>query len=927
MTPNFVFIFISGGYVTRDPCEPGQHRELNDNRRSTGYRLGSHESPLCDVNLADSWYRFTGDAGGKMAEQCPRRGQETHLKDPQRFFIRGYEAFRQDREDRHKGGILTLIKISIPAVETSRSGKEELEHHTVKLLLPSGELLITNCYSPPGSALALHKCGTVSPIWMNDTHPSVPGPAEMKWACVYLGDLSGAATCCSQVLAIGVKNCGHFFVYYLKASLGCPIAYCAGTSSGSGSGGSSSTSGGSGSTSGGSGSTSGGSGSSQYPTITVAPTLNGPVVAGHSFRFTCDFTYQHHQPDLMFEVQWTFDGQADPNIPNMKVPEPGRQAILPGSLLKGHLGTKVGCQVRGWYESGTHTTHKRAVPTSPWKPSHNDYFAGIHVSPRQVTVRETGGHSKVVLSSTIPIVCDHHFNGACCIYVMLRTHGPANNVQVPTPHSCAHALCTSDWNPSTHTASTTVTLQATPDGIPDGNKFLDLKFEPVLPVFGGGYLDAFANYTIPPVKVGEEKSDGPEVQARTVPCAGQTACQCGVAIREHEDVIRISNCGHRDHGVRIQVNHQPLRPGTVIRRSPDSMHVLVQMPSGRSVKVDVERGWHATTLTVPASDQTQGGKGVCGTPGGNAAAQFKHRNGYADPNPCGSSRYNLFWHRMNHGCIPVNFLESWKNSQSTSLFYDNVASHPPSSGTPAPTNCQCDVTSGHAHSNCTAPTTPPSQTCTGQCQNVTSQVPPWITSHWQPASGKRDVLTGLYLDTDEPDPPVNLTRTSPSGWNATWPTPSGIREVDARLHCDRALFGSQFFSHCRHLTHLLDFSLDSCIWTSCCQFELMQDSSSYVTDSQGKMVLREQVTEVCGVGCLRHGRCVRGQCVCEAGFTGVNCQLVSGRGPQLSRIRTSSTCDVKQRPCRKIYIDAENFEAGDNLLCKLQEYQAGLSTA
>ena len=65
--------------------------------------------------------------------------------------------FRQDREDRHKGGILTLVKTSIPAVELCKSGKEELKQHTVKLLLPCGNLLITNCYSPPNSALALLK--------------------------------------------------------------------------------------------------------------------------------------------------------------------------------------------------------------------------------------------------------------------------------------------------------------------------------------------------------------------------------------------------------------------------------------------------------------------------------------------------------------------------------------------------------------------------------------------------------------------------------------------------------------------------------------------------------------------------------------------------------------------------------------------------
>ena len=56
--------------------------------------------------------------------------QETHLKDTQRFFIRGYESFRQDRPKKVKGGILTFVKTSIPAAEVKRSGEGELEHIT-----------------------------------------------------------------------------------------------------------------------------------------------------------------------------------------------------------------------------------------------------------------------------------------------------------------------------------------------------------------------------------------------------------------------------------------------------------------------------------------------------------------------------------------------------------------------------------------------------------------------------------------------------------------------------------------------------------------------------------------------------------------------------------------------------------------------------
>ena len=95
--------------------------------------------------------------------------QETHLKEPQRFFVRGYELFRHDRHNRHKGGILTLVKTSIPAVEMYKSVEEGLEHQTVKIILPDGDLHITNCYSPSTTDLKLHK------LKLNDSRHLVTG--------------------------------------------------------------------------------------------------------------------------------------------------------------------------------------------------------------------------------------------------------------------------------------------------------------------------------------------------------------------------------------------------------------------------------------------------------------------------------------------------------------------------------------------------------------------------------------------------------------------------------------------------------------------------------------------------------------------------------------------------------------------------------
>ena len=54
--------------------------------------------------------------------------QETHLNSTHRFSIRGYKIHRADRADRPKGGVLTLVKTSIPSTEVQRSEKADMKY-------------------------------------------------------------------------------------------------------------------------------------------------------------------------------------------------------------------------------------------------------------------------------------------------------------------------------------------------------------------------------------------------------------------------------------------------------------------------------------------------------------------------------------------------------------------------------------------------------------------------------------------------------------------------------------------------------------------------------------------------------------------------------------------------------------------------------
>ena len=69
--------------------------------------------------------------------------------------------------------------------------------------------------------------GTRGSVWLNGTHPVIVNETKEIQACARV-----RSDCCFLRWNIQVKKCyeppNHFFVYYLVATPGCPMAYCAG---------------------------------------------------------------------------------------------------------------------------------------------------------------------------------------------------------------------------------------------------------------------------------------------------------------------------------------------------------------------------------------------------------------------------------------------------------------------------------------------------------------------------------------------------------------------------------------------------------------------------------------------------------------------------------------------------------------------------
>ena len=81
--------------------------------------------------------------------------QETHLQKDKTFKIRGYQQpFRNDREGRKKGGVVTLVKNNLNAIETKRL-TGEAEYLQIKLSTKNGSMDIGNYYCPDDKLLSL----------------------------------------------------------------------------------------------------------------------------------------------------------------------------------------------------------------------------------------------------------------------------------------------------------------------------------------------------------------------------------------------------------------------------------------------------------------------------------------------------------------------------------------------------------------------------------------------------------------------------------------------------------------------------------------------------------------------------------------------------------------------------------------------------
>ena len=82
--------------------------------------------------------------------------QETHLTDNLRFTVRGYQTYRVDRQERHKGGVVILVRNNLPAQQITVVTDGQAEITGVDVYVQEKPIRIYNVYCPPDRDLSLN---------------------------------------------------------------------------------------------------------------------------------------------------------------------------------------------------------------------------------------------------------------------------------------------------------------------------------------------------------------------------------------------------------------------------------------------------------------------------------------------------------------------------------------------------------------------------------------------------------------------------------------------------------------------------------------------------------------------------------------------------------------------------------------------------
>ncbi|XP_034030211.1 von Willebrand factor D and EGF domain-containing protein [Thalassophryne amazonica] len=459
-----------------------------------------------------------------------------------------------------------------------------------------------------------------------------------------------------------------------------------------------------------------------------------------------------------------------------------------------------------------------------------------------------------------------------------------------------------------------------------------------------------------------------EVHVRQWECGSvvqAASCVCGFVVRDGSDVIAFDMCNGEmgDTKPHLSVKKKDLnKSGIRITESYQGRKATMTFSSGAFVRADVSDWGMSLTLRAPSSDRSHI-EGLCGTYDGQPDNDF-HSVG-------GTTLEDVH-----------SFIAEWRLPSGTSLF-DTV---PSDLSTMNPHKfCNCRPSShfsskaqskpvtfiGSAcshHGNIQLPTIIPTLDVTAEYIDSVELLKGDRNERWLPqpdeiSQAEREMTTSRLQDRavtspdQHPQPrgrQQSFHNNSPSPYQSlksvayffpedheqtvlletssslSWPTPSGLTELQARAQCQNAVANSSIVLGCRRL---IGEPLVSRVMAMCVTDLQLKDDLSWLNatlpllenECERRLVEERRNDEdyqdivailKCPNLCNGNGQCSEWGCVCFPGFGSYDCSILSDQIPEISELMKEGLCDIRQRNCSTVQIYGQGFRDSYDLKCE-----------
>ncbi|XP_015780130.1 PREDICTED: von Willebrand factor D and EGF domain-containing protein-like, partial [Acropora digitifera] len=413
-----------------------------------------------------------------------------------------------------------------------------------------------------------------------------------------------------------------------------------------------------------------------------------------------------------------------------------------------------------------------------------------------------------------------------------------------------------------------------------------------------------------------------EVQTKQWGCNGQgITCNCGVVIRDHNDLISFSCCGnppkaYRDDFTPISVDIPRLKclaPGITITQLIKGFNSKYEVIVPTGVKVTVERNYWGIDVTIytPRAKHSQNESGLC-TYSGNDG-DITHLAGK---------------HRL---------------TASTSYF-QTLPAEVNKDARPFEKSCACDETQDKAlTTECTIDGIPVITSFIADTTGTYNRIK--MCDNNPEKTQKYKKIRAIEGADDLTREDLKMLMEPLKSNKSLWEETPVVSKDNATRYCAERLLETKVGKLCAKLGINVQALVNVCsadieytgdfsfvigvvsVLINECQDVIIENMTvnTNQTNNATKPTMPPALEEVfrllCPNDCTFNGKCVNRSCVCNKDYTADDCSISMYQKPTITRIQSNGLCDRRKRPCEKTTVLGRDFLNSTNMTCHIREIE------